>query len=391
MRSGSGTAEIREAIGRLCFIGLQRGAVNFLDLPSTMTVKCARLNTVLSTVNTQIEQIKLAEKTRQNLDASKVLMAGLLSGISTLCKSFADDICSGVVFDGEKARDIKDELLYAGIAASDCLITKTGGGEYAVSVLVQRADSGNRLIEQVISRVIKHKMQVSSIDDGETAGFSIVTVKTAPRYGLVFGVAQQSKNFNQKNGDTFSFLKITDDKTMMAVCDGMGTGERAQQASVLALSLVENFYKAGFPNEIIMSSVNQLLTITNQEIFSALDVAVFNLADGGVNFIKVGAADSFIKRAREVEIVEAGSLPLGIVEEMTPKITRAVLDAGDIVVLCSDGVGDSFGDRTALANFVNNLILDTPQKIADEIIAECLNRTSKIAADDCTVIVAKIT
>ena len=139
-----------------------------------------------------------------------------------------------------------------------------------------------------------------------------------------------------------------------------------------------------------MESVNQLLILTNQEAFSAIDIAVFSLSDGAVNFIKVSGVEGFIKRPREIEVIEAGSLPLGIVEEMVPKITRAHLGVGDMVVLCSDGVLESFGDRVALANFINNITHTAPQKLADEIIAECIRRTDKIAIDDCTVAVARM-
>jgi len=391
-RDGHASTEVEAGLQKLAFVALERGAVNFLDLPPTMTMKCSRLNAVLNMANSLVEQTRVRERSNTGLDASKVLMAGLLSGVSKLCRNFAAQVCAGVVFDHEKAAGIKDELLCAGITASDCLITKTDSNEYNVSVLVPRVTAqstqGAALLCSAVSRVAGHNMQVDSVDDGDTAGFSIVTVKTAPRYALTFGVAQVAKDFAPQNGDTFSFLKITHDKAMMALCDGMGSGERARKASVLALSLVENFYKAGFPNEIIMQSVNQLLTITIQEVFSALDIVVFNLADGSINLIKVGAVDGFIKRPREVEVVEAGSLPLGIVEEMVPKITRACLGAGDMVVLVSDGVVDSFGDRVTLANFINNATAKQPQALADEIMSEALRRQSNNAIDDCTVVTA---
>jgi len=171
----------------------------------------------------------------------------------------------------------------------------------------------------------------------------------------------------------------------------MGAGARAEEAGILALSLVENFYKAGFPNEMIIQSVNQLLQISAQDVFSALDIAVFNQSSGEVDFIKVGASDGFIKRRDSVEVVEAGSLPIGVLEEMQPKITRAVMCAGDAVILCSDGVSDAFGDRVALGNFINNLAMTTPQNFADTIMQECLNRSGRIAKDDCTVVVGKLT
>lgn len=378
------------AIEKLSMVGVHKGGVNFLDITADMNMRCSQINSVLECVNETIRHMKAREAANATMDAGKVLMAGMLQGVAKVITTLAEDVGATVVFDERRAKAIKDELLARAIVASDVLLSKSSLDVITVSVLVGRADAQNRAIEQVISRVCGHKMQVESIDDGETAGFAIVTVRTSPRFSLTFGVAQVSKDLNAVCGDTFSFLKISHDKTMMAVCDGMGAGLSAERASVLAMSLVENFYKADFPNEIIMTSVNQLLASSGQEIFSALDIAVFNLVDGWVNFVKVGACDGFIKRHNEVEVVEAGSLPMGVLEEMVPKVTRAVLIESDMVVLCSDGVADNFGNRSSLASFINNLNLDCPQKVADEIMRECLNRATGVANDDCTVVVGRI-
>jgi len=391
MREASSSEEVRESLAGLAFLGLNRGSVNFLDMPQSLTIKCGRVNSILSTTNSMLKEQSTRMQASAVMDTGKILMAQLLAGLNKMMVRFAEDVCSGVVFDNELADLIKEELLYKNIVASDCLITKQGLNDYTISVLVSRADSRNKAIEYVISRVVRRKMQVDQIDDSDTAGFCIVTVKTAPRYGLVFGVAQISKSFAGPCGDIYSFLKVNNEQTMMAVCDGMGTGARAEEAGVLALSLVENFYKAGFPNEMIMQSVNQLLQISGQDVFSALDIAVFNQASGETDFIKVGASDGFIKREDSVEVVEAGSLPIGILEEMQPKITRAVLGKDDAVVLCSDGVSDAFGDRVTLGNFINNLSMTTPQGFADIIMQECLNRSGRIAKDDCTVVVGRLT
>jgi stage II sporulation protein E len=377
-------------IEKLCLAALERGSVTYFDLAPDTAARCTRVNSIISSTNTVAAKCLSGEKSAMQMDASKVLMAGLLSGMSRLCKTFCADALGSVVFDAERAAEVRERLLSVGVTASDCLITKSADGDYNISVLVPRADAQNTAIEAAAGRAVGHRVCVDGVDDADTAGFAVVTLRSAPKYNLTFGVAQIAKNFNLKNGDTFTFLKINANQTMMAVCDGMGAGERAHRASVLALSLVENFYKAGFPNEVIMESVNQLLIITSQDVFSAIDIAVFSQNDGSVSFIKVGGVDGFIKRDREIEVVEAGSLPMGIVEEMTPKITRTYLKVGDFVVLVSDGVTDSFGDKTKLGSFINNTVTRSPQKLADEIAAEALRRTDKIAIDDITVVVGML-
>ncbi len=390
-KTTSASTEVETGITNLAKVGLKHGSVTLLDVPNTLSVKCTRLNTLLTAMNKILVVNQNKEQIIAGLDSGKILMANLLAGISQLCSKFANDVCRSVVFDNERGEMVKEELLFRNIFAEDCLITKNTQNEYVVSVLVPRSDAKNQRIEKVVSQVCGHKMIVDEVVDADTKGYAIVSVRSAPRFNLLFGMAGITKGVNQTSGDNFSFLRVTNEKTLMALCDGMGAGERAARASTLALSLVENFYKAGFPDEIIMYSVNQLLTFTGQDVFSALDMCVFDLATGDTNFIKVGAADGFIKRAREVEVVEAGSLPLGILDEIEPKITKAVLTAGDMVVLVSDGILDVFGgERVALAGFINNLDVTNPQQLADQLIAEVSALSDGYPPDDCTVTVAQL-
>ncbi|MBQ7973506.1 MAG: SpoIIE family protein phosphatase [Clostridia bacterium] len=390
-KTTTSSQEVETGITTLAKVGLKHNTVTLLDVPNTLAVKCTRINTLMSALNKFLVANRNKEQIIMGLDSGKILMANLLAGISQLCSKFASDVCRSVVFDNERGELVKEELLFRNIFAEDCLITKTTKNEYVVSVLIPRSDAKNKRIEKVVSQVCGHKMIVDEVVDADTKGYAIVSVRSAPKYCVLFGMAGITKGVNQTSGDNFSFLRVTNEKTLMALCDGMGAGERAARASTLALSLVENFYKAGFPDEIIMYSVNQLLTFTGQDVFSALDMCVFDLATGDVDFIKVGAADGFIKRAREVEVVEAGSLPLGILDDIEPKITKALLAAGDMVVLVSDGVLDVFGgERVALAGFINNLDVTTPQQLADQIIAEVTHRVDGYPADDCTVTVAQL-
>jgi stage II sporulation protein E len=390
-KNGSNAKDIDEAITNSLKTALKRGQISLLDISNTLAVKCTRVNTMVGTINKIVSLNRNKEQIISGLDSGKILMANLLAGVSQLCANFADDVCKTVVFDNERAEFVKEELLYKNIIAEDCLITKTGKNEFVVSVLVPRADARNKIIEKIVSHVCGHKMLTDEVVDAETRGFAIVSVRSAPKYTLIFGVSQVSKDMNVSNGDTFSFMRISNAKTLMAICDGMGAGERAMRASTLALSLVENFYKAGFPDEIIMQSVNQLLTFTGQDIFSALDMCVIDLSNGDIDFIKVGAPDGFVKRDREVELIESGALPLGILDDVAPKITRAILTAGDMVVLCSDGIIDSFkGDKAVLAGFINNCESQSPQEVADKVMAEAIRLSRSAVPDDCTVTVARV-
>ncbi|MCL2586940.1 MAG: SpoIIE family protein phosphatase [Firmicutes bacterium] len=382
---------VKVGVRQMVETGLVRGQVTLLDVPAILNMKQFPLTPFVNEINRMIGQTVTRKQRDKVLNSSKLLMAQLMEGVGALCEDFAKQTSGQVVYDNEKATRIKEDLLFRNVVVADALITRSGVNQYTVSLLVSNTDASNLMIEKIVSKVCGHPVAVDNIQYATTAGFAIISMKTAPRFSLVYGVAQVAKGYAQLSGDSYSVLKVNSERILTAISDGMGTGERAKLQSTLSLSLIENFYKAGFPSNVIMNSVNQLLTITGGEVFSALDIAVFNLVVGEVTFIKLGGVEGYIKHERETEMVESGSLPLGVLEDIKPKVSTAMLQHGDYVVLLSDGILEAFaGDRLGLGSYINNLNPKTPQELADEILNEALNRQSRQVGDDSTVLVVKI-
>ena len=135
------------------------------------------------------------------------------------------------------------------------------------------------------------------------------------------------------SGDAYSIIKINEGKYLFALCDGMGSGTKAEETSSTAIGLLENFYKAGFDKEIIISSVNKLLSLGKDEVFSALDLCVLDVREGVGDFIKMGAPESYIKHKDTTQIVKIGALPLGIIQNADAKDEEVYLSSGDKVVM----------------------------------------------------------
>ena len=199
-----------------------------------------------------------------------------------------------------------------------------------------------------------------------------------------------AKGGNEISGDTHTVTRTDNGKCIVALCDGMGSGDKAEQMSATSISLVESFYRAGFDNDTILSCVNKLLVGSGNEIFCAVDVVVLDLYNGLADFIKLGACAGLVKNDGKVEIVSGSSLPLGVLEEMKPSITKKALMGGDVIVLLSDGVADCFKDPVALARVFADVSLNVPQSISDVILNKALKLCNNKPADDMTVVVAKI-
>ena len=222
------------------------------------------------------------------------------------------------------------------------------------------------------------------------AGTSCAYFRRAPKFDVIFGSARKVKEKSLQSGDVHTLVKISERKFLVALCDGMGSGERARKISSASISLVENLYRAGFSSEFILKTVNKLLITCFEECFTTLDVAVFDLESAKCDFIKVGSADSYIKSRDFAKRVSCCSMPLGILEEIRPATSTETLEDGDVVFLVSDGVTDSFPDRDAMLEFISSVDCVNPQECAKLLLDRCLANDGGQAKDDMTVLTMRV-
>ena len=164
--------------------------------------------------------------------------------------------------------------------------------------------------------------------------------------------------------------KIDDSRFFVAIADGMGHGKVAGKTSQMILRLIKNMFLVGISLDLIVESVNKLLIPVGLENFSTLDIAVVDLRLCKCTFIKLGSSVSLIKHKDETEIISASSLPVGIVQNLKPSIETFFVRAGDIIVLASDGVVDSFSDIEKYRIFINDYKIGSLQRFSDNVIFE---------------------
>lgn len=371
-------------------IGFEKGKVNLLDVPTLFAGKCDRLNLLVTTINDLIGQYKNYAGLMNNIDASKVLLAEQLYGVSNIMKDLSLEVNSGVNFEKGKEKKIIDELTYNNIICSDALVFEDRNQIMSVTLAVRKEDRLKASVAKVVSRVCGYKMEVCDEVSSSRAGWQILTLKSAPKFDCIFGVATKTKTGSLVSGDAYSIIKINDGKYLFALCDGMGSGVKAEQTSSTAIGLLENFYKAGFDKEIIINSVNKLLSLGKDEIFSALDLCVLDVREGTGDFIKMGAPESFIKHKETTSAIQIGALPLGIIQNAETKNEQVYLTSGDKIIMMTDGITDGFKNTEILQDFINNIATNNPQEMAEAILNKVITQNKNIAKDDMTIIVAKV-
>jgi len=380
----------KKVFDELIKISFEKGKATLLDIPSYLTSRCKQTSAILGSVNTLTAQYKKYMSMVNDVDTSKLLIAEQLLGVSKIMNGLSKEIESNISFDTTRENKILDELTYHNIICIDAVVFEKDIWTIEASVVVRNEDNEKGRIVDVVSKVCGVKMTVYEMFSSSRPGYTVINLKTAPKYDCVFGVSQRTKNGSKLSGDTYSVIKLDSEKILVAISDGMGSGEKAERTSELAISLVENFYKAGFDNELILSTVNKLLSLHKQEIFSALDICVLDEKNGIVDFIKMATPKSFIINENECQVVETGALPIGIVEECKPLVKKHCISAKDFIVMFSDGISDSFGNDEDLMDCVKSIKTKNPQEFADELLERAIACNNGYAVDDMTVLVVKI-
>ena len=206
------------------------------------------------------------------------------------------------------------------------------------------------------------------------------------------GVARLSKQKGEICGDTFSFLYPDIGELIMMLSDGMGSGEEAEEQSRSVIELLEELLEAGFQEGPAVRLLNSLMVLRAEEqSFSTVDLGVINLYTGTCGFIKAGAAPAYIKRGEQVEIVESGNLPTGIIADYEYEESCKKLYDGDFLIMVTDGVTDCLpGEKKEekLAELIAQIKSCNPQEIANTILTLALAGNRELPPDDMTVLVA---
>lgn len=381
-------AETEKTFINLVATALDRGRVTLLDLSSALNNRCGRVPSLIGAVNQEVANYKQYSTINTNIDNSRLLIGEQLNGVSQIMRNLSQQSKIQLTYDTEREKQLIEELTYHNILSKEALIFSEGDNLFIT--LVVASTTKTQAVCAAASKVCNMKLMVEQMEETSNPNWIVMYLRKCPNYDVSFGFTVTKKHGSAVSGDTHSFTKIDSDKLILALCDGMGSGTDAEKTSATAISLIENFYKAGFDNQLILTSVNRLLAIRNEEIFTAIDICVIDLSNGVGDFIKIGAPCGFVKNNSEVQVISSGSLPLGVLDEMNPLITRKALSANDFILLCSDGLIDAYPDKETLASVFSQCKQNNPQLIADYIMEKALTYCNNIAKDDMTAIVARM-
>lgn len=364
------------------------------DMTRDYITRCIKPKKLIFTLNSVFNEYSLGARWEDKVMESRSAIAEQLAGLSNALEKLEEDVSKEMEVDENAENELAVALDKMGRDVRDVTVTNTGKD---VRVELRIKNCGGRgacmsCVKKTVSEVCGCEM---SMENKPVCGTGLCALKytRARSIALKTAVARATKEGSVVSGDTYSLKPLPDGRYMLLICDGMGSGERAQRESFAAANLIEDYYCAGFDEKSVLNMVNKLMLLSSSdEVFSALDMCIVNLRDANAKFTKIGAPHSYVISGDKVHKLCAGALPLGILEECEPQEHNVKLEEGDLVILFSDGVAEAeLNDNALYERITRSVKADNVKSIADRIIRETILSSGGAAKDDLTVIVSRVT
>jgi len=361
---------------------------------------CVKAKKVINIMEKEVGLLQVNKHLKRQVSESKKIVADQLQGVSEVMDDFAKEMMQ------ERQRHEKQEIqILRAMKQLDIHLEKLEiyqleKGNIDISMSITFYDyhgEGAKLIAPVITDILDETVVVVEEEISPFPnGISFLTFGSARRFQVETGFAVAAKGGGLVSGDSHTMMELGQGKLAIAISDGMGNGLRAREESRETLRLLEQILQSGISEQVAIKSINSILALrTTDEIFATLDLAMINLHNATLRFLKIGSSPSFIKRGDEVIQLTGNNLPIGIIEHVELDTVSTTLKSEDILVMMSDGLFDGpkhvINNDLWLERKIKEMKTNNPQEIADLLLEEVVRGELGVIHDDITVVVAKVT
>ena len=328
---------------------------------------------------------------QKKLEENKKNVETQLQGVSKAISNIAENIEKNIKNEGHYSNEKKQivELLrQKEIDLQEISIQKED--RFLIEIYMKKSNNTDiQYIEKILTDVLKERI----VFNQEASLGTRLNFLSDDKFVLAIGNSEITKRNSSISGDSILSIRLKDGKYLVALSDGMGSGENAKQSSTKALKMLENLLLSGFDKNTSLELINSSLINQNEEVFATLDIAIIDLYKGNIEFIKSGACPTYIKDNNKVQIIKANSLPAGIINNTDLQSFDRDISVGEIMLMCSDGILDSNIEYKNKELWIKYLLEDidttNTKKIADLILNEAIDNNYGVAKDDMSVVVCK--
>jgi sigma-B regulation protein RsbU (phosphoserine phosphatase) len=221
-----------------------------------------------------------------------------------------------------------------------------------------------------------------------------------PRVADIRGleIAIRSRAAREISGDVYEFFEQGEEYAVIAFGDVSGKGAAAALYGALISGLLRILTPRRKSPAMLMQSLNEaLLERKVDAVYATLMVLLWEPATQQMTIANAGAEPLLISRGGKIITAKAEGMPIGLLAQQTYDEVTYQAEAGDMLLLFSDGVEDQLNSEeehfgnTRVQRLLTQHDKDTPRAIVDQIFRELDEFRDGVAlTDDQTVVTMRV-
>lgn len=376
----------------------QKGSVDYGDMPRFFLETCKRKDDYMVQLNRGLGRATMNLAWKNRFLESRDAVIVQFKELAVILEEFSHQVEHSIDITPDWEDEIKRAFRRNHIIVEKMLILEYENHQRE-AFLTMRTLNGRCVTVKEAAEILEN-----AIEEGEWTvapdGRNLVTKQADTirfvekgEYRVLYGVAKAVKSGEEVSGDNYTFGQVQPGQAIMSLSDGMGSGRVAEEESRQVIELTQRLLEAGFSTRAALKMVNTVLLLTGISQHPAtLDLCCIDLKTGILEAMKLGAAATFILSEKGVELLEAGEVPMGIINPVEPVLLSKKLWDDNRVIMVSDGVLDALpadDKELMLTEFISGMPVKNPQDMADRILLFARSFSER-AADDMTVLAAGI-
>ncbi len=375
-----------------------KGKLTLQDMSSRFMMNCLSPEIFISELNHTFEKARMNMVWGNKLIESREVISLQLKQIAGMMGEYGKMLYSSKNFADGKEEQLRRSLKRERINLKKFMILENRNHqkEYMITAKCQKGKVINvrdlgKLVGDIVEMELEPAINGRKILGNEYATISFVEKKN---FYALHGMARKTKKESDVSGDNFTFSEIGNGQLLMSIADGMGSGYYAFQDSETAIELLEQLMDSGFSEDVALKMINSVMLVnSDSEKPTTLDMGIINLASGVCDFVKLGAASTFVKREGWVEAIKSTTMPMGVFEQVDIESTSKKMYSGDMIIMVSDGIVEAISaddKEKAMSEIIMGINSTNPKEMAASILENVLEYNSSEPEDDMTVLVAGI-
>lgn len=295
----------------------------------------------------------------------------------------------------EKEKSLNDELsTRLGEVMSDAGLSngviRAFGERRPYFILAAEDESGSRITAPELKKNIEAiaGVRLGTPEFYRRGKMALMECPSEKSFAAECAVASIAGEREDVSGDSALAFESAGGYFYSIISDGMGSGKEAKDTSAFVTDFMSRALEFSPEGGTVLKILNHTIRHRHRECSATVDLFSVDLYKGDAEFLKSGAAPSYVKRGSSIFRIKSKTAPLGLMKNTDAERIKIDLEGEDYIIMLSDGIAQSAEDTPWLLDLLSKPPKRNLTEYANYILEASLKNLPH--TDDMTVAVTRV-